>query len=84
MCWKFPSLLRDAPDIHRFVVKTRFLWDDLLTSEPSLGILQKFQCRPYNCAVLFLRHIGYSFLFLQILLKLHYFLNVESVSQWLK
>ena len=61
--WNFSSLLRDASDIHRFptvhMVETHFLLENLLISEPSLGILEKFQCSSalpnikYNRAVLF-------------------------------
>ena len=40
--------IRDAPDFHRFptmhMVKTHFPLENLSTSEPSLGILKKFQC----------------------------------------
>ena len=47
--------------------KTHFLLENLSISEPSLGILQNFQCRSalpnikYNCAVLFLRQVNYLF-----------------------
>ena len=42
--WNFSGLLRDASDMQRFptvhMVETHFL----SISEPSLGILEKFQC----------------------------------------
>ena len=67
----FSSCLRNATDIYRFpivhMVKTHFLLENLSISEPSLGILQNFQCRSalpnikYNCAVLFLRQVNYLF-----------------------
>ena len=69
--WKVSSCLRDATDIYRFpivhMVKTHFLLENLSISEPSLGILQNFQCRSalpnikYNCAVLFLTQVNYLF-----------------------
>ena len=49
------------------MVKTHFLLENLSISEPSLGILQNFQCRSalpnikYNCVVLFLKQVNYLF-----------------------
>ena len=49
------------------MVKTHFLLENLSISEPSLGLLQNFQCRSalsnikYNYGVLFLRQVYYLF-----------------------
>ena len=61
--WNFSSILKDGSYIHRFqkvhMVETHFLLENLWISEPSLGILEKFQHSSalpnieYNCALLF-------------------------------
>ena len=44
----FGGINKDASDIYRFpalhMAKTHFLLENLLISEVSLGILEKFQC----------------------------------------
>ena len=62
--------MRDVPDIYRFptvhMVKTHFLLEILGTSEPSLGILEKFQWSlallniKYNCVCRGITRIHWS------------------------
>ena len=73
LCWDFSSLLRDASDIHRFptvhMVETHFLLENLWISEPSLGILEKFQGSltlpniKYACVVLFWSQLYWVFMY---------------------
>ena len=51
------------------MVETHFLLENLLISEPSLGILGKLQCSSaplnikYNCAVLFWSELYWVFIY---------------------
>ena len=65
--------LHVTPDIYGFLkvykVETHFLLENLWISEPSLGILEKFQCSSalpnmkYNCAVLFWSQLYWVFIY---------------------
>ena len=70
---EFFQQLRDASDIHRFptvhMPETHFLLENLWISEPSLGILEKFQRSSalpnikYNCVVLFWSQLYWVFIY---------------------
>ena len=73
LCWNFSSIPKDAPDIHQFpighVAKSHLLLENLWISEPSIGVLEKFQHSlalwniKCNCTVLFLSQLHLLFIY---------------------
>ena len=92
LCWNFSSCLRDATDIYRFpivhMVKTHFLLENLWISEPSLGIMEKFQCSltlpniKYNCAVSFWSQLYWLFIYASKYIFPHKKKILTKIIQW--